>query len=398
MTARAINRRDLIRIGGLVGGAVFSGVGRPALTSPLARVPRRTLGKTKKSVPILMMGGSMAIDIRFDTKFAEAFRRGVDYFDTSRVYVGGNGEVALANFHRKMKCRDRMWITTKSKRHDPDGMAASLAESLDKLQTDHVDLFFLHALTDGQRLDGAMARRVDGLKKSGKIKHFGFSTHATNVVELLELAARTPWVETVMFRYNFRKYGDRALNRAIDKAANAGVGLIAMKTQGAELALQDKWQQIQRSGRWNKYQAVLKAVWADDRITGLVSEMDTLDKVRQNVAAAVDETKLGALDQRAIRQYAEATRHLACDGCDHLCGSAIDAELPIPIGDALRTLSYHEVYEKPDAARTLWAELPGADRLATVDFEPARRACPHGVDVVAHMRRAAALLSPYPRG
>ena len=404
MASEPLNRRELIRIGGLVGSAVAAGLPSAAWAGAAPQVPRRQLGKTKKRVPILMMGGSMRIDIPFDVKFAEAFKHGVNYFDTSRIYVGGNGEVALANFHRRLKCRDRMWITTKSKRHEPDAMAASLEESLQKLKSDHVELFFLHALTKVDRLSPLLAKRVDALKKAGKIHHFGFSTHNANVVELLEKAAETPWVDVVMFRYNFRQYGDVALNRAIEKAAAAGVGLIAMKTQGVHLDLHragaaanqpspdDKWKSIAKSGRWNKYQASLKAVWADERITGCVSEMDTLDKVRQNVAAALDQGKLGALDAAAIRKFADATRNQACDGCDQHCSRAVNA--PVRIADTLRMLGYHDAYGKPEEARALFAELPQAARqLHGVDFSGANLACPHGVDVAAHMRRAAKVLS-----
>ena len=377
-----------------MGSAVATGLPLSSLAaSGAAKVPRKVLGKTNKRVPILMMGGSMPIDLTFDTKFAEAFRHGVDYFDTSRVYVGGNGEVALANFHGRMKCRDRMWITTKSKKHDPDGMARSLDVSLEKLRSKHVELFFLHGLADGRYLSPALGRKVEALKKAQKIQHFGFSTHAKNVVELLEQAARTPWVEVVMFRYNFRQYGDRALNRAIDKAARAGIGLIAMKTQGAELSLQNQWESIRKSGRWNKYQAVLKAIWADDRLTGLVSEMDTLEKVRENVAAALDEGQLGAIDLRALEEYARVTRGQACDGCDHLCSAAIQGD--VRIADVLRLLSYHDVYGKPETAKALFRSLPpSAQRLAEVDFSPANKACPHGLNVAAHMRRAVRVLSP----
>lgn len=390
VTFDRLHRRDLIRLGGLASGAVVTGL-TSASAQALPQVPRRILGKTKKSVPILMMGGSMPIDVTFDLKFAEAFRYGVNYFDTSRIYVGGNGEVALANFHTRMKCRDRMWITTKSKKHDPDGMAKSLSVSLQTLKTDHVELFFLHGLSDPRHLSPAMAKKVDALKKTGKIHHFGFSTHASNVVELLERAADTPWVDVVMFRYNFREYGNKPLNRAIDRAVKAGVGLIAMKTQGSEASLQDTWKKIQKSGRWNKYQAVLKAVWADERISGLVSEMDNLDKVHQNVGAALDRHKLGQLDEQAIQKYADATRRFACDGCDHLCNAAVNA--PVQIGDTLRYLMYHDVYGKSESARALYAQLPEAARqLHRVDFAPANLACPHGVDVIAHMRRAAEVL------
>lgn len=65
-----------------------------------------------------------------------------------------------------------------------------------------------------------------------KLRHFGFSGHAGNVAELLHKAAKAPWLESVLFRYSFRSYGDKELNAAIDAAHKAGVGLIAMKTQG----------------------------------------------------------------------------------------------------------------------------------------------------------------------
>ncbi|MHB8797783.1 MAG: hypothetical protein ACYDBY_04890 [Thermoanaerobaculia bacterium] len=70
------------------------------------------------------------------------------------------------------------------------------------------------------------------LKMARKLRHFGFSGHAGNVAELLHKAAKAPWLEAVLFRYSFRSYGDKELNAAIDAAHKAGVGQIAMKTQG----------------------------------------------------------------------------------------------------------------------------------------------------------------------
>ena len=90
-----------------------------------------------------------------------------------------------------------------------------------------------------------------------------------------------------MFRYNFRTYGDKKLNKAIDAAARANVGLIAMKTQGSAMSFAGKWEPFKKSGKWTRHQAVLKAVWADERITAAVSHMDTFKKLKENIEAVI---------------------------------------------------------------------------------------------------------------
>jgi hypothetical protein len=233
-----------------------------------------------------------------------------------------------------------------------------------------------------------LEKTVARLKEEGKILHFGFSCHDDNVAELLHKAAETPWVEAVMFRFNFRRYGDKELNAAMDACAKANVGLIAMKTQGSEAAFADAWQKFEKTGRWNKFQSVLKAVWADPRITAAVSHMDTLEKMRENIGAALDKEDLGQAEWDAIEQYGAATRAYACDGCDHLCGPAVNA--PVRIGATMRYLMYHDHYGETEKARELFGALPEpARRLSGVDFSRANAACPNGVDVASHMERAA---------
>jgi hypothetical protein len=158
-----------------------------------------------------------------------------------------------------------------------------------------------------------------------------------------------------------------------------------MKTQGSGIAETEKFE---KTGKWNKYQSVLKAVWTDQRITAAVSHMDTFEKLKENIAAALDKSELGAVDREALQKYADATRAYACDGCDHLCNPAVSA--PVQIGATLRYLMYHDVYGEKDKAKELFAKLPErARRLSIVDFSPANNACPHGIDVALHMKRAA---------
>jgi predicted aldo/keto reductase-like oxidoreductase len=210
--------------------------------------------------------------------------------------------------------------------------------------------------------------------------------------EFDHLGGARPFIDAVMFKYSFRDYGNKELNLAIDAAHKADVGLIAMKTQSSEAGIAGAVQKFQKTGKWNKYQAVLKAVWADPRITAAVSHMETVEQLRENIAAAVDRHELGANEQDALHRYAELTRPYACQGCDHICGAAVDA--PVRIATTMRCLMYHDSYGDPAKARRVFAELPAeARRLADVDFGQANRACPHGVNVAAHMQRAAEILT-----
>ena len=399
ITNKKMNRREMLRLtalGGLAGaflpGAVDAETpAAPAEQSALPKVPRRILGKTKQSIPILLMGGGMGFDQKFDPRLAECMRFGVNYFDVADCYANGTSETGLGNFVEKTGKRKEMWITTKSDDHTPEGLERILNRSLERLKTDHVDMMFMHMLKDPKFLNSDMGAMTDKLRKAGKIRFFGFSCHNNTVAELLTKAAGLPWIDAIMFRYNFREYGNKELNGAMDACHKANVGLIAMKTQGSAVSFEDRVAKFD-SAKFSRQQAVLKAVWADERITAAVSHMDTLDKIKQNVAAALDQSKLTEADHAALQQYAQDTRHLYCAGCQHICGRALPAG--IEVGTTLRYLMYHDTYRDPEMARALFARLPEqAKRIEGVDFAEAAALCPHKIDIAKHMQRAAHVLA-----
>jgi predicted aldo/keto reductase-like oxidoreductase len=396
---KKMNRREMLRLtalGGLAGAFLPAAISAempaaPAKQPALPKVPRRVLGKTKQQIPILLMGGGMGYDQKFDPRLAECLRFGVNYFDVADCYAGGTSETGLGAFVEKTGKRKEMWITTKSDDHTPQGLEQILNRSLERLKTDHVEMMFMHMLRDPKYLNSDMAAMTDKLKKAGKFRFFGFSCHHHNVAELLAKAADLAWIDAIMFRYNFREYGNRELNEAMDACHKAGVGLIAMKTQGSAVSFEDRVSKFD-STKFTRPQAVLKAVWDDERITAAVSHMDTLDKIKQNVAAALDQSKLTEADHAALRQYAQDTQHLYCAGCQHICGRGVPAGLEV--GTTLRYLMYHDTYRDPETARALYARLPEeARRIEGVDFTEAAALCPHRIDIAKHMRRAAHVLA-----
>ncbi len=358
---------------------------------PIPQVPRRTLGKTGQSIPILVFGAGFRLNPVFEPLLAEAYRYGVNYIDAADCYGGETCEGAVAAFHQRMNNRNKLWITSQSDEHEPNAFEKRLNRSLQRLNTKYIDLYYLHALKDKDYLSKDLEKKVAKLKREGKIKYFGFSCHNHNVVELMNLAATLPWIDSIMFRYNFRQYGNKELNKAIDACHRANIGLIAMKTQGSSSSFVPKWKDFQKKGQWNKYQAVLKAVWADSRITAAVSHMDNFQKLRENIAAAVNRKKLTQLEINELVRYASITRDLSCDGCEHICNGAMGANLQI--GTTMRYLMYHDVYGQQDEARELFASLPPEARdFANIDFSAAQAACPHNIDIQSHMERAGKIL------
>ena len=124
MKMHSISRRTILSGATTGGGLVLAsslGVGPSRVEAAPLQVPRRVLGKTGEKIPILLMGGSLPLDPRFDPKLAECVKYGVNYFDAADCYGGGQCERAIAAFHKRANLRSKLWITSKSDEHDAKG-------------------------------------------------------------------------------------------------------------------------------------------------------------------------------------------------------------------------------------------------------------------------------------
>jgi len=354
-----------------------------AAESPM---PQRELGTTGVQVPIISLGTSQSLDPVYDKVMHGCFNNGVTAFDTALSYGGGASHEAVANFIDQMGDRKKLFVTSKSGSRSIDGLTRGIDQALDELKTDYLDLYFMHGVNDEDMLEPEYIALGESLKKAGKTRFFGFSCHDGNVVELLNKAAKVGGVDAILFRYNFRRYGDQELNVAIDNAKKAGIGLIAMKTMGS---VPKKLESVAsfRSKDFTLAQAKLKSVWADERIDQICSEMDSVKVARENIAAAKTETPLTAGEFQQLNRLAALTSRYACNGCNHLCENAISGDTAI--ADQLRFLMYHECYDKPARARELFQALPENRRTFTeTELATASVACPQGIDIAARIKEA----------
>lgn len=362
-------------------------------------IPLVTLGKTGVKVTKLGQGSSWSVDPGF---LQASFFAGVRYIDTSKSYENTESERTIGQVLERTGLRKDVWITTKNvdfRRASGENVLkvfeGGLNGSLERLKTDYTDAYFIHGIT-GQQIgmlkDPAVKSAFEALKKAGKVRFAGLSCHDAMLPELLTAAAQCGWIDMVMIKFNFRDVGGRDrtddLNRAIDAAKKADLGMVAMKTQGGAGNFPDKMADLQAKG-FKKEVAAIKTVWMDGRMHVVCSEMTNRTQLRENVAGS--KSALTVKEARLLEEHRRKTAHLYCHGCGHLCETAAKG---VPVATVMRYLRYYSVYGKRQEARALYQALPAEARdLAAADLAAAERSCPHGLPVVDLVKKADSYLS-----
>jgi predicted aldo/keto reductase-like oxidoreductase len=392
-----LTRRQFLQTSAAIGAGALLLPPISWAAAPTPSIPRRKFGRTGVDVPALGLGCMFDIADN-EIILRHALDHGVNYWDTAVNYANGRSEIGIGSFFAKNPdARKEIFLVTKaSGARGADDMTRLLAQSFGRLNTDYVDLYLLHGMDDISRVDRPEVRAwVESAKKAGKIRFFGFSTHS-NMERCLEGAARLGWVDGVMFTYNYRLMDTDEMKSAIDACVAAGIGLTAMKTQGARLGsdtpAQEALLEALIGGGFTPGQAKLKAVMDNPKISVACVQMPSLKVFRQNVAAALNQASLPVAQRDALRRHAEATWDTYCGGCSRNCETAVAGA--VPVREVLRYLTYHEHYTELDA-RALFAELAPAVResLPLRDYAAAERACPRRLPIGDLMRAASAELA-----
>jgi uncharacterized protein len=396
-----ISRRAFIKSAGTVGlgSALAPLMGRaeaqatpPAQAAENTGVPTRPFGRSGIQVSILSLGGMFDIPSN-QTMLKQAIRWGVTYWDTAHVYSGGRSEEGIGQFFSAYPDqRKNIFLVTKSTSRSPQGMSKDLATSLKRMDTDHIDLFFVHAIRNANTMDRSMREWAAEQKAEGRIRLFGFSTHA-NMEQCLLDAAGLDWIDGIMMTYNFRLMHEEKMKAAVKACVEAGIGLTAMKTQGGGAVETATSRDLELAGRFvqkgfTDKQAKLKAVWENPQISAICSQMPTMAILMANIAAAVDRTSLTDNDRRHLDHYARETFSHYCAGCTQICQDAVNVN--VPVGDVMRYLMYANSYADTNDARRRFAAIPAAIRrqLSQVDYSAAEARCPRQLPIARLMSEA----------
>ena len=398
-----INRRNFLKVLGTTGvGSMVGAIIRPANADAAAmKVSTRSFGRTGIQVPILSLG------TMFDTGanqllLRQAVKWGVTYWDTAQYYNRWGSEHGIGKYLAKYpEDRKKIFLVSKSGNRDANGLTEELNDSLNNLKTDYLDLFFVHAVEDAKaELTPEIKSWAEKMKSNGKIRLIGFSTHS-NMARSLSHAATLGWIDGIMSTYNYKVMTTDDMKRAIDACHKSGIGLTAMKTQAASswshtgtesaesLALAKRF--IDQG--MTKEQASLLAVWTDERIAAVCSQMNTMTILKANTEAAVNQVRLTVSDRRCFESEAQATAANYCAGCTAICQSMLSAS--VPVGKIMRCLMYERSYGDHFRAQVEFHDIPVSlrARLATLDYSAAERQCPQNMPIGRLMAEAVEKLS-----
>lgn len=351
-----------------------------------------TLGRTGLEMADISFGSSRLREGE-ERLVHHALDKGVNYFDTAESYTGGQSERVLGN---ALKGRREQVVIASKTLAGPVArkweLMANLEASLRRLQTDHVEIYFNHAVNDTARLDNPEWHEFCArAKEQGKILFTGMSGHAGRLVECLDHAFAKDMVDVVLVSLNFGQdpeFHERfirgfdfvarhpELPRALRRAKELGVGVIAMKClMGARL---NDMRPYERGGA-SFAQAAFRWSLSQEYVDSLVISMTSEAKIDEFLGASAGRS-LAAGDKALLSTYAALNGNSQCrQGCNDCAGAC---PFKVPIADVLRTRMYAVDYQDLAFARSEYAGLDGsAAACLGCDGAPCRDACTYGLPI-----------------
>ncbi len=395
-----MNRRDFLHTGAVAGvsAVALSNVGMAADDpASKATLPTRKLGKTGAEVTILNQGTWRASGL--DRILRTAYAGGIRYFDTAQSY---GTEPAIKKWFEQMpEVRKTIFLVTKNGLapkngvSDPKQLLKLVDDRLKALGVDQLDLFFWHHLGDSREdvnlpKSKEFGEVVEALKKSGKTKFVGFSTHCDNRSEYIQAAAEGGFIDAIMVKFDPFTDKEGPLNKALDAAYKAGIGLISMKQVAGNFAdnkaqgkvldqVVEKYAPMLKERGLTPYQGLLQAIWTDERFSTSCVSMRNTDQIRENIEAARKFKPLSTAEIDQLHRAVVASGPTMCAGCEGQC--AVAAGTKARLGDLTRALTYHDHHGYRGEARSLYNGLTEAERnWSGADLAAAQAACPKSLD------------------
>ena len=217
---------------------VFAGSKKPIFDAK--GLPTAKLGKTGITIPKLIFGtGSRFMDGMTTDEGLEllefALNNGLYYWDTAAIYKRNKtGEFSEERLGRILKTRRKeVFLATKVGERDGDGAKKTIEQSLKRLQTDYIDLYQVHSISDEADVEklgkpGNVLGVLKDYQRQGIIKHIGFTGHTSS--KAMKMAAVNYDFDTMLIAMNHQQKGAQQFEeQAVPAAGAKGMGVLAMK-------------------------------------------------------------------------------------------------------------------------------------------------------------------------
>ncbi len=240
-----------------------------------------------------------------------AINNDVNYFDTAFPYHNEQSEIVVGKalqdgYREKIKLVTKlpMWLINKKEDFD-----RFLNTQLEKLQTDHVDIYLFHGLNKQlfenlKKFD--FIKKMEEVKASGKIRHIGFSFHDSFEV-YKEIIDYYNW-DMTQIQWNFVDHNTQATTKGLEYAASKGIAVVVMEPiKGGKLANPTKEiEEIIEDAPVKRTAAnwALQYVWNHPGVSVVLSGMSAMEQLKENIES-VKNSRIDTLSQEELKIIAD---------------------------------------------------------------------------------------------
>ncbi|MGO9242561.1 MAG: aldo/keto reductase [Bryobacteraceae bacterium] len=347
--------------------------GTPKAGSAQPALHYRKLGKTGLKVTSMGFGCMVTSD---PVVVSQAVERGINFFDTARVYQGGNNE-RMVGAALKGK-RQNLVLSSKSLAPTKDGALAHLETSLKELQTDYLDIWYLHSKSKPEHITDELMEAQRIAKQQGKIRFAGISSHVGHR-ELIPAVIKANHFDVLLTSYNFTM--DATIDDLLEQTRKAGIGVVAMKVFAGGYhpipAVKNDPQVIERLHRQGAMFAALKWALKNKHVDTTIPSITDLDQLDEDMRAM--SSPFTAADEQVLAAHLDFLRPRYCRMCNSCAGACPQG---LPVADVLRFLTYAEGYGQFALARENFLGLSDEQRRVRCgDCAECAVQCVHGLHV-----------------
>jgi predicted aldo/keto reductase-like oxidoreductase len=324
-----------------------------------------------------------------------AIDRGVNYVDTAYPYHEGNserflGRVLQNGYREKVKLATKMpcWLV-----ETPAAFDKFLNEQLEKLQTDHIDVYLLHAIwrerwTRMQKMN--VFEWAERALADGRIGHLGFSFHGTLPL-FKEVIDAYDWT-MCQIQYNMLNEDVQAGTEGLEYAAGKGVAVVIMEPLlgGALVSPPPDVQRVWDAAEANPVDVALRWLWNKPQVSVVLSGMTAMEHVQQNVEIA-GRSGVGKLTQEELGLVArvqEAYKDLDSIPCTK-CGYCMPCSNGVNIPRNFELYNQATIYGNESLAKSLYSwHMPEEERAgACMACGECEAKCPQQIEISDWMGR-----------
>lgn len=265
-----------------------------------------------------------------------AYSHGVNYYDTAYVYHQGTSEKFLGKALSKYP-RDTYYVATKFYIDANPDYRAIFEEQLENLQTDHIDFYLLHALSDEVAPRYEKSGCIEYFKKQkelGRIKYLGFSSHAS-VKTLEHFVSLTDW-DFVQIQLNYYDWLFTTGKEEYELLESKNIPIMVMESirggRLSNLSEEANAMLLKEHPDWSISSWALRFLKTLPQVQVMLSGMSTLDQVKDNVATLSDDSTLTKEEIDLLFKACDVFKKaltIPCTGCRY-CTDGCPMEINIP--------------------------------------------------------------------